>query len=154
MKKIIVYLLVFVISLVAFLGTTFLGLLPQILQPLKTGLSCATLGGIGGCVYCLRAVYLNACVHKRWDPDWQPWYYLRPVVSALCGGVSFIFLRAGLLILESGAHPGSSELGFYALAFIAGLNVDKFIGKLEDVAEAVWGIEKSRAAKAASGKQE
>lgn len=153
MKKIIAYLLMFVVGLVAFLGTILLGQLPQILQPLKTGLSCATLGGIGGCIYCLRAVYLNACVHKRWDPDWQPWYYLRPIVSLLCGGVSFIFLRAGLLILESNKDSGSSDLGFFALAFIAGLNVDKFIGKLEDVAEAVWGIEKSRAAKEAAEKR-
>jgi len=61
-----------------------------------------------------------------------------------CGGVSYLFLRAGLLILESGTRADSSHLGFYALAFKAGLNVDKFISKIEDVAQAVWGIEKSR----------
>jgi hypothetical protein len=31
------------------------------------------------------------------------------------------------------------------LAFIAGFNVDKFLAKIEDVARAVWGIEKTRA---------
>lgn len=25
---------------------------------------CAALGGLGGAAYCLRAIYLNACVHK------------------------------------------------------------------------------------------
>jgi len=38
-------------------------------------------------------------------------------------------------------------LGFLALAFIAGLNVDKFITKIEDIAQATWGIEKSRTAR-------
>ena len=40
-----------------------------------------------------------------------------------------------------------TDLGFLALAFIAGLNVDKFIAKVEDIAQASWGIEKSRAGK-------
>jgi hypothetical protein len=66
------------------------------------------------------------------------------------GGVSYLFLKAGLLILESGTNPDSSDLGFYALAFIAGLNVDKFISKIEDIAQAVWGIEKSRSSSGAT----
>ena len=36
-------------------------------------------------------------------------------------------------------------MGFYALAFVAGMNVDKFVAKIEDIAQATWGIEKSRA---------
>jgi len=64
--------------------------------------------------------------------------------------VSFLFLRTGFLILESRQQEGSTEIGFYALTFIAGLNIDKFIAKIEDVAQAVWGIEKPRAAKNAS----
>jgi len=103
-------------------------------------------GGFGGCVYCLRGVYLNACVHKRWDPDWQPWYYIRPFVSMICGAASYLFLRAGLLVLDSTQKQGASDLGFLSLAFIAGMNVDKFIAKIEDIAQATWGIEKSRAA--------
>lgn len=47
-------------------------------------------------------------------------------------------------MLESGTKNDASEIGFYALAFVAGLNVDKFVGKIEDVAQAVWGIDKSR----------
>jgi len=89
-------------------------------------------------------------VSRNWNSDWYTWYFIRPLVSVVCGGVSFLFLKAGLLILEARQHEGSTEIGFYALAFIAGLNVDKFIAKIEDVAQAVWGIEKSRAAKNAS----
>jgi len=34
-----------------------------------------------------------------------------------------------------------------AFAFFAGLNVDKFVGKIEDVGMAIFGIEKSRTAR-------
>ncbi|GAG00411.1 unnamed protein product, partial [marine sediment metagenome] len=107
---------------------------------------CSLTGGIGGCVYCLRAVYLNACVKKQWDDEWQPWYYIRPFISIICGGISFIFLKTGLIILEAGQNPDSTELGFLALAFFAGLNVDKFLNKIEDIAKATYGIKKSRSA--------
>ena len=69
----------------------------------------------------------------------------------VCGGVSCLFLKAGLLVLESAQKEPSTDLGFYALAFVAGLNVDKFIAKIEDIAQAVWGIEKSRVSKDKEG---
>jgi hypothetical protein len=151
MKLIVIYLLAMISGFVYVLGLNLLGQFPSLFEPIKVGLMCAVIGGIGGCVYCLRAVYLNACVRKQWDANWQPWYYIRPLVSVVCGGVSYLFLRAGLLVLESSTRPNSSELGFYALSFIAGLNVDKFITKIEDIAQAVWGIEKSRTS---SGEQD
>jgi hypothetical protein len=150
LKLIIGYLLFVAIALTALILANILGQLPAFLEPIRVGLTCAGVGGIGGCVYCLRGVYLNACVRKQWDDDWQPWYYIRPLVSIACGAVSYVFLRAGLLILEAGKREGSTDLGFYALAFIAGLNVDKFIAKIEDIAQAAWGIEKSRAATGSS----
>jgi hypothetical protein len=153
MILIIAYLLLVGVGLAALVLANVLGQLPAMLAPLRIAISCCAIGGIGGCVYCLRGVYLNACVYKRWDPDWRPWYYIRPLVSIACGGVSFIFLRAGLLLLESGRKADATDIGFYALAFIAGLNVDKFVVKLEDIAQAVWGIEKSRAASGAGDRK-
>ena len=96
----------------------------------------------------------NVCVKKNWDKDWQPWYYIRPVVSLISGGVSYLFLRAGLLVLESDQRTDATQLGFLALAFVAGLNVDKFMNKIEDIAQAAWGIEKSRTAKESSRQDE
>lgn len=120
--------------------------LPDWLQHHRELLRCTLMGGLGGGVYCLRAVYLNACVRKSWEPEWWPWYAIRPVVSLCSGFASFIFLRAGLLVLDASQQQHATSLGFYALAFIAGLNVDKFIGKIEEVAQAVWGIPQSRTA--------
>jgi hypothetical protein len=125
------------------------GLNPELVKA-QSCIAAALVGGLGGCLYCLRAIYLNACVHRRWSADWIPWYFIRPFASVASGAASYVFLHAGLLVLESSTRGDSTQLGFYALAFVAGLNVDKFIAKIEDVAQAVWGIEKSRVAKGES----
>jgi len=147
MKIIITYLLALVSVDIVILATTRIGLMPQWWQNLGLIPSCTLIGGVGGVVYCLRGVYINACVRKSWDDKWQPWYYIRPIVSHLCGAVSYLFLKAGLLLLEARQSTETTDLGFLALAFISGLNVDKFITKIEDIAQATWGIEKSRTAK-------
>lgn len=109
--------------------------------------SCILIGGIGGVLYCFRGIYLNYCVKDKWENKWLVWYLIRPVASLICGGVSYIFLKAGLLVLEAQKESDASNLGFYTLSFIAGMNVDNFISKIEDLADATWGIKKSRASR-------
>ena len=122
------------------------GSIPDWAHPYDTAFLCALTGGVGGIVYCLRGLYVNTCVREGgWDPKWMPWYFIRPIVSHLCGSISFIVLRTGLLVLESQPKTESHEIGFYLLAFVAGLNVDKFVTKIEDLAQTTWGIDKSRA---------
>ena len=140
------YLTAVTVAYLLVLGWLSLGDPPVRLAPVSLGLKCAATGGLGGCLYCLRAIYLNYSARKQWSSDWYPWYVIRPFVSAGSAAVAFLFLKAGLLILESGSRTDASNLGFYALSFIAGLNVDKFIKKIEDVAQSLWGIEKSRIA--------
>lgn len=107
-------------------------------------ITCILIGGLGGVLYCLRGAYLNYSVKDQWSDKWIVWYLVRPIVSMICGGVSYIFLKAGLLVLEAQKESDASNLGFYALSFIAGMNVDNFIAKLEDLADATWGIKRSR----------
>ena len=143
---IVFYLLAFCLVCTAYIGAALLGQISNSLEPVRIGLACCSTAGIGGTLYCLRAVYINRCVRNQWSKDWYWWYFLRPFTSFICGGASYLFLKAGLLVLESKTEGGASEIGFYALAFVAGLNVDKFVQKIEGVAYAVWGIEKSRSA--------
>jgi hypothetical protein len=147
MKKIIFYLISFGLVLCGLFVFQHHPNFPEWLKKYSLICLCIIMGGFGGVTYCLRGVYLNACVKKTWDKEWYPWYYIRPIVSLICGGISYLFLKAGLLILEAQQNLEATNLGFLALAFIAGLNVDKFISKIEDVAQATWGIEKSRTAK-------
>jgi hypothetical protein len=142
MKRIIAYLIL------VMTGLGFIYLLPELFELPEWYLSkvlfvnSAIIGSLGGVLYCLRAVYLNKSVYKRWDKDWYVWYYLRPLSSLLSGFISSIFLKAGLLTLDAG--EGGASFGYLAIAFIAGYNVDNFLKKIEDVAKTVWGIDKSR----------
>lgn len=130
-----------VISCLACVGLGFISCLTGDFQ---VAAICALFGGLGGCIYCLRGVYLNACVYKRWDTDWLPWYFIRPFVSLVIGGISYLFIKSGLLLLGASQESGTSQLGIWAIAFLAGLNVDKFLAKIESVGKTVWGIEPSR----------
>lgn len=150
---IITYLMGLLIFATYSLGAMGLGWLPAPYAPLRVPLMCGAIAYVGGALYCFRAIYLNKCVHKRWDSDWHVWYFIRPITSTIAGAVSYLFLKAGLLVLESSANTDASEIGFFALAFIAGFNVDKFVAKIEEVAKAVWGIDKSRSSQARAGER-
>ncbi len=154
MILIILYHLFFLLIYVALIVASLTGRLPGSLIEHHQPFFCILAGGFGGSIYCLRGVYLNVCVYKQWDPSWRPWYYLRPIISLCCGLVSFIFLKAGLLALNADLKQGSNFWGFYALAFIAGLNVDRFVEKIEGLAQATWGIERSRTANRSDNKKE
>lgn len=143
---IVLYLIAICAACASYIILALLGQVPPSWEPIRIGLACCCTAGVGGVLYCLRAVYINRCVRNQWSAQWNWWYVLRPLTSFICGGASYLFLKAGLLVLESKTEGGASEIGFYALAFIAGLNVDKFVAKIENVALAVWGIEKSRSA--------
>ena len=146
MKMIVCYLIAFLFLIISAWIIPLAGNALSWIEKTELLYHCVLVGGIGGIIYCLRAVYLNACVRKQWDSEWHPWYYIRPFVSLISGGVSWLFLKAGLLVLDASNAAESSNLGFLALAFIAGYNVDKFMSKLEQLSEAAWGIEKSRSA--------
>ena len=110
---------------------------------------CLSIGIIGGVLYCLKGIYFNKCVRKNWDANWEIWYYLRPINSAISGFISCIFVKAGLFALEAASDTNAVSFGFLAIAFIAGYNVDNFLKKIESIAHSKLGIENTRMAKEA-----
>ena len=146
MKKIIAYLCSSLAFTIFMLVVHYFFAMPLFYLENILLVRCTLVGVMGGILYCLRAVYLNKCVRKEWDKDWEVWYYLRPIASGISGFISYIFLKAGLLVLEADAKPDAIAFGYLAIAFIAGYNVDNFMKKLESIASSVWGIKKSRSA--------
>jgi len=144
MKKIIVYLLCWLLLSILFSIIHYIINMPVWFLSNILLIRCTFLGIIGGSLYCIRAVYLNKCVLKNWDENWEVWYYLRPIASAISGFISFVFLKAGLIVMEAETKPDAITFGYLAVAFIAGYNVDNFMKKLESIASSVWGIKKSR----------
>ena len=130
------------------LSVSALDVLPWLNGEFKVVVICVLFGGLGGVTYCMRGVYLNACVRRNWDNEWLAWYVLRPIVSLVLGGTSYLFVKSGLLLLGASQEQSGSQLGIWAVAFIAGLNVDRFLAKIEDIGSTVWGVEPSRQSKA------
>ncbi len=151
MKIIIGYLILFLAFLGWLLSFDLRNLLPAWLAPYSLLYRCFLIGGLGGVIYCLRGVYLNRSVRNNWKPEWEVWYFLRPIVSCLAGLVAYIFLKAGLLVLDAQEGEATIPYGFLALSFIAGLNVDGFVNRIEDIAQSTWGIRPSRASEKSKG---
>ena len=145
MKKIIFYLIGWLVVAVCSLFIHQLLVFPQWYLDNIIFARCASFGLIGGVIYCLRGVYVNRCVKGSWDSNWEAWYYLRPITSGISGFISLVFLKAGLLVLEADQSPEAISYGYLAIAFIAGYNVDNFMKKIESIAKTLWGINKSRA---------
>ncbi|QIM69278.1 hypothetical protein [Basfia succiniciproducens] len=112
------------------------------------------IGGIGGSVYCLRAIYLNFSVFKKWDNDYLIWYLIRPILSLVIGGISYLFVKAGLVLFSSSEQYELNQLSLLSLSFLCGLNIDKFMKKLESIGEMVWGISPSNMGKTEGTKSE
>lgn len=140
-------LLIEVIAIVIMLIAIALNKVQWLPDSLSMVAVCILFGGLGGCTYCLRGVYLNACVLKTWDISWLPWYFIRPFVSLILGGVSYLFVKSGLLLFGASQQPDASQLGIWSVAFLAGLNVDKFVNKVESIGQTVWGLDPSRQSK-------
>jgi H+/Cl- antiporter ClcA len=154
MKLVITYLVVVLLIIAsAFLGLEQFGL-PESLAESELAIRCALIATLGGVLYCLRSVYLNRCVHDRWAESWEIWYYLRPLTSFICGIVAYIFLKAGLVVLDASQDTAAGNFGYYAFAFFAGLNVDKFVAKIEEIGKSLFGIEKTRNGKLSEDNKE
>lgn len=108
---------------------------------LQLGFHTFLFGFLGGTIHCLRSVYIHYSVLKDWEKTWAVWYYLRPIVSSFMGLLSYIFIKAGLLVFTTQPENSKSILGFLAFAFLAGYNVQNFLKKIEDVSKVSLGIE-------------
>ena len=153
MKLILFYLLGLLVVIV---GVVLVGNAPESLgwsDERCLLVQCGLVGMVAGIRYCLRAVYVNKGLN-RWDSGWELWYFLRPITSAISGFASCIFLQAGLLTLSSTPEPNATPYGYFAVAFIAGYNVDFFMKKLEAIAQELWGIDRSRASGPKGGQNE
>ncbi len=144
MKKVIFFEIAIILLVIFAWLQKPLGHYPEWLLNFELAIDCILIAALGGCLYCIRAVYLNKCIRKNWDREWETWYYIRPITSAISGLVAYIFLKAGLVILEASSEADSGNFGYLAFAFVAGLNVDKFFLKIEEISKATFGIEKSR----------
>jgi len=143
-KKIIAYQVLMILTLAFLWAQGPLGNIPSWLQAYLLAIHCILTAALAGVLYCVRAVYLNYCVHRQWDERWEVWYYLRPLASAVTGLVAYIFLKASVIVLGGSQSVEGGLFGYLAFSFIAGYNVDRFLKKMEEVAQSKFGVRPSR----------
>jgi len=120
MKRVFIYLFTL---LLVYCAIGVLVMLNEIAVPNETiriVIYCGLMGGVGGITYCLRGIYLNACVFKQWDKQWLPWYFIRPLVSVICGTVSWLFQKGRIICTRSAADRSSNKLRILCTCFCSG----------------------------------
>lgn len=143
MKKVISYQILVIVILAFLWAQGPLGNVPSWLAYYQLAINCILVASMAGVLYCIRAVYTNYSARNTWEKRWELWYYLRPLASAIAGLVAFIFLKAGIAVLEASQTGEAGMYGYMAFAFIAGYNVDRFLRKIEDLAKSKFGVEQS-----------
>jgi len=144
-KRVIVYQILLVVILTFLWAQGPLGWLPAWLRDYQLAINCILTASLAGVLYCIRAVYTNYSARNTWDKRWEVWYYLRPLASAVAGLVAFIFLKAGIAVLDATGDGEGGMYGYLAFSFVAGYNVDRFLKKIEEQAKSKFGVEPSGA---------
>ena len=146
MKKIITPYLLIILAITVIFGLSIFCKRIDFKNPLlETAAYCLLFGMLGGIIYCIRGYYQHHSVLKNWDSSWEAWYFIRPIVSGVMGFISLVFIKAGLLVFASDSNisvEGNKIIAYFAVAFIAGYNVQNFLVKLEDIFSVILGIEK------------
>ena len=124
--------------------TRFFWIDPLILEVDLVWIDTSLFGLLGSTLYCSRSLYLQYCVKKEWDNRWIVWHIIRPFVSIICGLMSLLFIKAGFLLFDASSTSSQSYYGIYMVAFIAGMNIDNFIKKIESLCKEILGIQKTR----------
>jgi hypothetical protein len=98
MKKIIAYLLLWVAALLVCSLVPHLTTMPGWCLDHLPMAQSAYMGGVGGALYRVRAVYLNRCVHNRWSADWTvgPCALCCPKANSSLYGVASRGNRSGI----------------------------------------------------------
>ena len=114
--------------LIAYLDTSFKDFFPDDIQGLP--LYAVWFGALGGTVVGITRVL---AVNSVWEPEWAIWYYAKPFLSAVLGGVTYVLL----LVVGSG-EPKTPIVE--AAAFIVGIEEKRFFDFLAKIAEVVFAV--------------
>lgn len=87
-------------------------------------LSTLAWGGIGGVTSALWSLYYHISIQRDYDPVENLWYYSQPVLGMVLGGIVFLIMGAGFLVVQVDLAGQDAALGARllpaAIAVIAG----------------------------------
>lgn len=79
-------------------------------------------GGIGSCVYAIRAYILHACERQDFKRSFIPWYGFWPVQGSLLALIFYFVIRGGLILVTlNGESQAPTTLNVWSLAGIGAI---------------------------------
>lgn len=100
-------------------------------------LSTLAWGGIGGVTSALWSLYHHISIERDYDPVENLWYYSQPVLGMVLGGIVFLVMGAGFLVVQVDLAAQNVALGARllpaAIAVIAGFRQNMVLDLMERI---------------------
>jgi hypothetical protein len=94
-------------------------------------------GGIGGVTSALWSLYHHISVERDYDPVENLWYYSQPVLGMVLGGIVFLVLGSGFLVVQVDLAAQDAALGARllpaAIAVVAGFRQSMVLDLIERI---------------------
>jgi hypothetical protein len=94
-------------------------------------------GGIGGVTSALWSLYHHISVERDYDPVENLWYYSQPVLGMVLGGIVFLVLGSGFLVVQVDLSAQDAALGARllpaAVAVVAGFRQSMVLDLMERI---------------------
>jgi hypothetical protein len=94
-------------------------------------------GGIGGVTSALWSLYHHISVERDYDPVENLWYYSQPVLGMVLGGIVFLVLGSGFLVVQVDLAAQDAALGARllpaAVAVVAGFRQSMVLDLIERI---------------------
>ncbi len=100
-------------------------------------LSTLAWGGIGGVTSALWSMYYHISIQRDYDPIDNVWYYSQPLLGMVLGGIVFLIMGAGFLVVQVDLSGTNAVLGARllpaAVAVIIGFRQEVVLDLIERV---------------------
>lgn len=68
-------------------------------------------GGIGGATAAMWSLYYHISVRRDYEPIENLWYYTQPLIGMVLGGIVFLIMGSGFLVVQATPTAGDSAIG-------------------------------------------
>ena len=68
-------------------------------------------GGIGGATSAMWSLYYHISVQRDYEPIENLWYYTQPLIGMVLGGIVFLIMGAGFLVVDATPTVGVGSMG-------------------------------------------
>ena len=104
-------------------------------------LSTLAWGGIGGVTSALWSLYYHISIQRDYDPIENLWYYSQPVLGMVLGGIVFLIMGSGFLVVQVDLSGQDAALGARllpaAVAVIVGFRQTVVLDLIERVIDLI-----------------